>query len=178
MEPAVNAIRSRASWERELWCRQNQLQRKLEADFHIDYITWFFCSKDLLFFVGSSYTRSPVNLLTQYLCGIHLIFNKDFANICQIKYLEWTKISSKTHIYQYLYHAQFSIWHMSQCKIRFPYQSHCVLTHILNHLDMRIHQVQSKIYHTCNFLSQSRLSDPFFGVLMVISEFGSRIYIC
>ena len=37
-------------------------------------------------------------------------------------------------------------------------------THILNRLDMRIHQVASKMYHTYKKqLRKSRLSDPFLG---------------
>ena len=51
-------------------------------------------------------------------------------------------------------------------------------THILNRLDVRIHLEASKIYHTYKKkLSKSRLSDPFFGRFLVISELGSRIYI-
>ena len=51
-------------------------------------------------------------------------------------------------------------------------------TQILNHLDMRIHQVVSKIHNTYGKnLSKSRLSAKFLGVFLVISELGSRIYI-
>ena len=57
-----------------------------------------------------------------------------------------------------------------------------LLIHIMNAsdqtsiLDMRIHQVPPKIYHTYQKKkTKSRLSDPFFGIFLVISEVGAQI---
>ena len=50
--------------------------------------------------------------------------------------------------------------------------------HNLNRLDIRIHQVPSKIYHISKKqLSKSGLSANFFGVFFVITEVGSPDFI-
>ena len=63
----------------------------------------------------------------------------------------------------------------------FSDMTHCqMFQKVESVLDMRIHQVVPKIYlftYLFKNLSKSRLSDPFFGLFLVICEVGSQIYI-